>query len=436
MQYMSQAMGWADNVILAMGPLGIITAIVGAIRVGGPSWLKAIIGRAREPRAVPEAELMSSTSHEVCELWNGHEIVRVMGEGPMREFIILLPEGGEDREVNSSPQSQADSTRGSRSGEGTEAKSNPQSQADSTKGSTSDQEMVAMTLNHSDNKYLEKYGQSPHPPVSHASGPLVIIRNTDNPDTHTPNLTLNVHARFDRGELYIVAAIGTILQFGVLVYSGFATYHPGLMLLKDGNPVAEYAFACTAAGTLFLVAGMLICSHVVEGSTSETIYRPVPGRQARSFAVFPTAARDLLMTSQRAPKRSLKGRASQNGQAEGLGEVTAVAGTMVCLGGYIVQFIGLRGMHWSASVAQLGATGVMTILRAWVRRNLAQLPKSQPLMQGYELDWLAMTLGVDHRKAPWLDVSRVTEDRRSRPWAEDGAEKSSWDWKTSAVQDP
>lgn len=40
MQFMSQSMGWADDIILAMAPLGIITAIVAAIRVGGPSWLK------------------------------------------------------------------------------------------------------------------------------------------------------------------------------------------------------------------------------------------------------------------------------------------------------------------------------------------------------------------------------------------------------------
>lgn len=49
---MSQAIGWADNVILAMGPLGKNTAIVGTIWVGGSSWLKAITGRARESRAI------------------------------------------------------------------------------------------------------------------------------------------------------------------------------------------------------------------------------------------------------------------------------------------------------------------------------------------------------------------------------------------------
>ncbi|WAO86219.1 Hypothetical protein NCS54_00348500 [Fusarium falciforme] len=37
MQFMSQSTGWADNIILAMAPLGIITIIVSAIRVGGPS---------------------------------------------------------------------------------------------------------------------------------------------------------------------------------------------------------------------------------------------------------------------------------------------------------------------------------------------------------------------------------------------------------------
>ncbi|MBE3042126.1 hypothetical protein IMZ48_06000 [Candidatus Bathyarchaeota archaeon] len=156
MQYMSQAMGWADCIVLAMAPLGIITAIVTAIRVGGPSWLKAIIGRARESRAIPEAELMSSTSREVCELWNGHEIVRIMGEGPMREFIILLPEGEGDGETKpktrppgSQPESQlqTDTTKSPES----------HSQTGSTDGSCDDQKIITMTLDEH-NPYPREYG--------------------------------------------------------------------------------------------------------------------------------------------------------------------------------------------------------------------------------------------------------------------------------------
>lgn len=68
---MTGSLGWADNVILAMAPLGIVTIIVAAIRVGGPLWMKRLIGRSREPMASAEMELMSSTSPDVSELWNG-----------------------------------------------------------------------------------------------------------------------------------------------------------------------------------------------------------------------------------------------------------------------------------------------------------------------------------------------------------------------------
>lgn len=91
MQFMSQSTSWADCVILAMAPLGIITIIVSAIRVGGPLWLKAIVGRARENLAAAEIELMSSTSEEVGELWSGQGVVRCMGKAPVLEFIYLHP---------------------------------------------------------------------------------------------------------------------------------------------------------------------------------------------------------------------------------------------------------------------------------------------------------------------------------------------------------
>jgi len=44
-QFLSMSMGWADNILLAMGPLGILTIIVSAIRVGGVRQLKALVGR-------------------------------------------------------------------------------------------------------------------------------------------------------------------------------------------------------------------------------------------------------------------------------------------------------------------------------------------------------------------------------------------------------
>lgn len=45
MQFLSLSMGWADNVLLAMGPLGIITIVVSTIRISGGRRLKSLIGR-------------------------------------------------------------------------------------------------------------------------------------------------------------------------------------------------------------------------------------------------------------------------------------------------------------------------------------------------------------------------------------------------------
>lgn len=44
-QFLSMFTSWEDNVLLAVGPLGIITVLVSAIRVGGVKKLKAVVGR-------------------------------------------------------------------------------------------------------------------------------------------------------------------------------------------------------------------------------------------------------------------------------------------------------------------------------------------------------------------------------------------------------
>ena len=80
-------MNLEDNIIFAMAPLGIITAITGAIRVGGSAWMKAVIGRAREGKGVIEMELMSSTSHDVSELWKGWSC---QGSGTVENDRVIL----------------------------------------------------------------------------------------------------------------------------------------------------------------------------------------------------------------------------------------------------------------------------------------------------------------------------------------------------------
>ncbi|KAM3516176.1 hypothetical protein MY11210_000198 [Beauveria gryllotalpidicola] len=259
MQFMSQSMGWADNIILAMAPLGIITVIVSAIRVGGPAWLKAIVGRARENLAVAEAEIMSSTSQEVCELWNGQEVVRCMGSAPVAEFICLTPEGTVTGLEN-----------------GLELRTIDLDKA------KDDKYLEPTELNirqdfcrwRAPKKPLQSSEEKGQASTSCSASEIIIIRNKS---AAAPNISLNSHDQFLRGELRAAAVLGTILQLSVLVYSGFATYYPTLRFEKNGRPVADYAFPCTAAGILVLVAGMLDMFSAFMWAAAETLSDPIKG---------------------------------------------------------------------------------------------------------------------------------------------------------------
>lgn len=291
-------------------------------------------------------------------------------------------------------------------------------------------------------------GQDREPGLPSSDPPkpkIVIVRNTT---AEAPNISLNSHNQFNRGELRVVAVIATILQFGVLVFCGLATYYPSLKFQKDDKAIQGYAFPCTATGTLTLVIGLLICSHVVESSTTEERYEPGPGRRARmvwlqktqtvsdqhfgSYAIFAADDRKLITTSHRAIKGK-DAKCANDGSREG-GKcaktlstdpqdkakdiLKAVIGTAISLCGFIVQFIGLRGMHWSASIAQLLAVFIMMALRALVRRGLAKPPECIKLTSGFELDWFATTLG-DVEDAPWMSKHATDNDSQTgKPFRE------------------
>ncbi|KAL4995046.1 hypothetical protein BDV10DRAFT_137681 [Aspergillus recurvatus] len=70
-QYLSETMTFLDHLIFAMAPMGILTAVVSAIRVCGSPSL-----RAQEGAGNAEVELCTSTSRDVCELYNNGGITR------------------------------------------------------------------------------------------------------------------------------------------------------------------------------------------------------------------------------------------------------------------------------------------------------------------------------------------------------------------------
>lgn len=223
-----------------------------------------------------------------------------------------------------------------------------------------------------------------------------------------------------------------------------------------------YAFPTTAIGTVTLVAGMLICSFVVERSTKEETWTTqiqtrsttaeldlgVRGEKQKrqefqvlwlqrgqsvndqifdSYAIFAKEKRHKIMTSRRTERKGLNSKEGKPHPAENItasitksSEYLAVVGTLVSIVGFVLQFTGLRAMHWSATIAQLTVTLFMTILRAWVRRRLSLHQSFQQVPDQYEMEWLA---------------ARVVRNSESLLEEHDTKYKGdfSWEWKIDAV---
>lgn len=283
----------------------------------------------------------------------------------------------------------------------------------------------------------------------------------------------------------MAAAFGTVLQLGVLVFSGFTVHHSALKFEKGGAPVVGYAFPLTAIGTITLVAGMFICSSVVERSTKEEVWitkprlqnptidsvpeeqkgelvtpevqilwlqrgQPVNDQLFDSFAIFAEGKRHKILTSCRAQQGpfSPKDDGSNSmectkGELPGLQVYLAILETVVSVVGFVLQFTGLRAMHWSATIAQLAATLVMTTLRAWIRRGLATHLPFQQVPDQYEMEWLATRMAINP-KSLWEDRSLIPDGFWGEgcwQWEIDGVEKTEckvlWDsksWPTSLTE--
>ncbi|KAH9233991.1 hypothetical protein K456DRAFT_326110 [Colletotrichum gloeosporioides 23] len=208
---------------------------------------------------------MSSTSQEVCELWNGQEIVRCMGSPSVVEFVCLLPENGHaskrtpEIEITNPPRAFEDGD--------------------------DHLEPINMNLKDDFHRWRKTPGNKDYEDNMPPRLPQnIIVKRNLSPDA--PNISLNTHRQSSRSELRIVAAFGTFLQLGVLAYSGFATYYPTMKFSKDDNPIAGYAYPCAATGTFFLIVGMMLCGHVAESSTAEKRFRAKLGANKRVRMVW------------------------------------------------------------------------------------------------------------------------------------------------------
>ena len=234
---MSQSISKLEGLIFACAPTGIITAMIGAIRAGGSGVLQAIIGRARESRAIVELELMSSTSADVCDLWNGHGVIRVLGSSPIIELYYLVSDP--ESSLNFGP-------------------------VDGDAISLMGRDKEDLGIWDFKSAIVTRLLENMHFPRSESRESLSL-------GAVVPNLGLNLIQRVSDLELMFVSVIGIVLQTGVVVFAAVGVYLSDWneKFEKGGKRVPWYLVPSMAGGTGALAIGMFLCCYIVERSTTE-----------------------------------------------------------------------------------------------------------------------------------------------------------------------
>ncbi|RYO91954.1 hypothetical protein DL762_001892 [Monosporascus cannonballus] len=386
-QYLSESTSFLDYFIFAMAPIGIITAVVSTIRVCGSPSLRAFIGRSQEGDATIEAALCTSTSRDVCEMFNKGGITRVLGRPSILE-LIHSPSCGRNENLNLF-----------------------RSYLESASVSC---EWVRTTR-----------------PAATQSGRWT---NTETL-APTPNLSLNVGIiQRPRWVYSAVAGIGFILQSFTLALAGVGVWVLDWTLSEDseasGTAARDYAPSMFIIGTVLLSAGMWSCAALIGQTTHEIRFERQgpqeswlsqliwlqPGPQVIGdqsfdpFAVFEQEDKPLKVWTSSTKDLTKKYEAH-----------TWIAISMVLVG-YTMQFIGLRGMKAWISLTQMGITVIMSFLRGMLRaqrlnKNDNALRDMPDLVAGHELDWLTFELikrSSTKQEPFWRFYGRYREARERR----------------------
>lgn len=257
-----------------MVPLGIITAILRAIRVAGPKWARAFIGRARENRAAPELELMSSTSHEVCEVFNGKGIVRVMGKPKMMEFIFIPSEAKEDvtygiHTLNSALERKRLTSK--RTSLCTHSDAKKRTASGKSNRITSEEEIIGV---HKPDRESVRNPNQMWSTAENSTADWYLA--SGEPNRPAPNLQLNLphdlrSVRCTFKELWTAAITAVATQLLVVTASAITTFLPHFKL-ANASPQSRYGFWLFSGGTLCLNVGMFFCSWVIDHSARKTIW--------------------------------------------------------------------------------------------------------------------------------------------------------------------
>ncbi|KAF3310091.1 hypothetical protein TWF173_010101 [Orbilia oligospora] len=410
-QFLSESTSILDHIIFAVAPLGVLTAIVSVIRVCGSSSLKAFIGRAQEAHGISEAELCSSTSRDVCELWSNGGISRIFGRPKILEFVFS---GREDFYARFPVKKEKIDEQG-------KEQKNEESKEEQGIG-----EIIYPSCGiHKSKAFFcpGKFRDDGEPVELGDWKEVDEVASTQGSDQETatprfaphPNLSLNVGIRPPpRWVQWAVVVFGVLLQLSFFGYATWASFY-ATDIWEDGKPPQKWAFPLAAVGTGLLVTGMGLCAMLIDRRTHERTFVKIKQAQAGSIekSSSESAPSQAIMFWLQPGDQSIGDQvfnAFAHWESSILTVWTAIIFSTL---GFILQFIGLRGLHGSVALYQIAATLIMAIIRAALRSKRIGEGKNRlkdhRSIEGHELDWIALQ----------IDLAAAHEFEKKNPTARD-----------------
>jgi hypothetical protein len=319
------------------------------------------INRARDSPDDEEKEILSSTSANVREIWDGKRVIRQIGQSQTAELVYNTKwQPGFGLKVAEPLEVALDN-----------------SMLQARKKSRMSSKKLGPRPGAKDNGWRILAGKA-------------------------PNITLHIEQAIpEPWKVMLFMSVGLMVQASVMIINALVVYRWRWLRLR--SIVAPYGYPTWAAGTVAIALGVTLCARVVESSTSEYVLLPEenfdtghlriirlqrgnPESKIPAYSINNAENNSQINISKRTFSPALEGDgmaalASQEGTTVARTKlVLTVCGSILTLAGFICQNIGTRELHWSAGVLQLGVTIILAMLRAWLRRHVGDAPNPAPVL--------------------------------------------------------